>query len=116
MSGRRLPGGGLGTLGYYVTKIIRTWRLHYRQAEGAHIEDRWQITDNILLSLGLRNDGFTNYNSNGEAYVEQKNNWAPRLGFSWDVNGDSTFKVFGNMGRYHLALPNNVSVRGSTRR
>ena len=61
----------------------------------------------------VRSDGFTNYNGNGEAYVEQKNNWAPRLGFSWDVNGDSTFKVFGNMGRYHLALPNNVSVRGS---
>ena len=45
--------------------------------------------------------------------MEQKNNWAPRIGFSWDVNGDSTFKVFGNVGRYHLALPNNVSVRGS---
>ena len=31
--------------------------------------------------------------------------WAPRLGFSWDVHGRLTFKVFGNAGRYYLALP-----------
>ncbi len=112
--GSPISGGGLGAQGYYVTKN------YYEHGGGTtvkqkalFIEDRWHITDNLLLSLGLRNDGFTNYNGNGEAYVEQKNNWAPRLGFSWDVKGDSTFKIFGNMGRYHLALPNNVSVRGS---
>lgn len=31
--------------------------------------------------------------------------WAPRLGFSWDVYGDSTLKIFGNAGRYYLAVP-----------
>lgn len=112
--GSPASGGGLGTQGYYVTKnYSEHGGFTTVKQKALYIEDRWQITDNILLSLGLRNDGFTNYNGNGEAYVEQKNNWAPRLGFSWDVNGDSTFKVFGNMGRYHLALPNNVSVRGS---
>ena len=30
--------------------------------------------------------------------------WAPRLGFSWDVMGDSTFKVFGNAGRYFIPV------------
>src|SRR4030095_13515512 len=30
---------------------------------------------------------------------------APRLGFSWDVKGDSTLKVYGNAGRYYLGLP-----------
>lgn len=112
--GSPASAGGLGTQGYYVSKS------YFEHGGGTtvkqkalFIEDRWHVTDNLLLSLGLRNDGFTNYNGLGQAYVEQKNNWAPRLGFSWDVNGDSTFKVFGNAGRYHLALPNNVSVRGS---
>lgn len=112
--GSPASGGGFGTQGFYVAKS-------YYEHGGAttveqkamYIEDRWHVTDNFLVSLGLRNDGFTNYNGKGEAYVEQKNNWAPRLGFSWDVNGDSSFKIFGNVGRYHLALPNNVSVRGS---
>lgn len=79
-----------------------------------YIEDRWQLTDRWLLSLGLRNDSFTNYNSDGVEYVSQKNQWAPRLGFTWDVNGDSSLKIFGNAGRYFLAMPLNVAVRGAS--
>ncbi|MHB8815766.1 MAG: outer membrane beta-barrel protein, partial [Steroidobacteraceae bacterium] len=53
-----------------------------------------------------RNDQFTNYNSAGVPYIKLTSpQWAPRLGFSWDVYDDSTFKVFGNAGRYYLALP-----------
>ena len=29
------------------------------------------------------------------------------------MRGDSTLKLFGNAGRYHLALPNNVAIRGA---
>jgi hypothetical protein len=79
-----------------------------------YLEDRWQVTDNLLVSLGLRNDRFTNRNNLGEPYLDAKNQWAPRLGFSWDVNGDSSLKIFGNAGRYYLALPNNVAIRGAS--
>ena len=58
-----------------------------------------------MLSLGLRKDEFTNYTPFGDPYIEVDNAWAPRLGFSWDVNGDSSLKVFGNIGRYYLGLP-----------
>ena len=112
--GSPTSGGGLGTQGYYVSKQYNTTGGNVRTTQNAYyIEDRWQVTDNILLSLGLRNDGFTNYNGDDVAYVEQKNNWAPRLGFSWDVNGDSSLKVYGNVGRYHLAMPNNVALRAA---
>lgn len=112
--GSPASGGGLGAQGYYVTKSFfgHGGSTTVKQ-KALYVEDRWHVTDNFLLSLGLRKDGFTNYNGAGQPYVEQKRNWAPRIGFSWDVKGDSSFKVFGNMGRYHLALPNNVSVRGS---
>lgn len=79
-----------------------------------YLEDRWQVSDNLLLTAGIRNDQFTNINSFGETYLDAKNQWAPRLGFAWDVNGDSTFKVFGNAGRYFLAMPNNVAIRGAS--
>ena len=46
-------------------------------------------------------------------YVKQLAENAPRIGFSWDVNGDSTFKVFGNAGRYYLAMPSNVAIRAA---
>ena len=68
----------------------------------------------MLLSLGVRNDRFTNKNNFGATYLDAKDQWAPRLGFAWDVNGDSSLKVFGNAGRYFLALPNNVAIRGAS--
>jgi len=81
--------------------------------EAVYLEDRWQLTDQWLLSLGLRNEQFKNFNADSQVYVRQRHQLAPRLGVSWDVFGDSTFKVFANAGRYHLALPNNVALRGA---
>lgn len=101
--------------GYYVQRLIfRTATSMELDQKAWYIEDRWQLTDNFLLSLGVRNDQFTNTNNFGEDYLDAKNQWAPRLGFAWDVNGDSTFKIFGNAGRYFLAMPNNVAIRGAS--
>ena len=76
-----------------------------------YVEDNWQITDNLLLNLGLRDDQFVNYDGSGTPYIrETKPQWAPRLGFSWDVHGNATTKVFGNAGRYYLALPTQVAL------
>lgn len=96
-----------GTGGYYVMKNVSNSVASVRSTEHAqYVEDAWQVTDRLLLSLGLRNDAFTNYNASGDAYIEQtRPQWAPRLGFSWDVDGDSSFKVFGNAGRYYLGSP-----------
>ncbi|HXE77629.1 MAG TPA: TonB-dependent receptor, partial [Rhodanobacter sp.] len=76
-----------------------------------YVMDNWQVTPNLLLNLGLRNDQFVNYDASGVPYIrETKPQWAPRLGFSWDVHGDSSLKVFGNAGRYYLALPTQVAL------
>ena len=105
------PGGN----GYYARELryFNSTSMSLEQ-KAWYLEDRWQITDNFLLSLGIRNDKFTNKNNFGETYMDAKNQWAPRLGFSWDVFGDSSFKAFGNAGRYYLAMPNNVAIRGAS--
>lgn len=96
-----------GSSGYYVAKdmFIGGANLVTRQ-RAEYIEDQWQISDRWLVSLGLRNDGFTNDNAAGQPYMAQtKPQWAPRIGFSWDVYGDGSFKVYGNAGRYYLGSP-----------
>lgn len=114
--GSPASAGGYGTQGYYVRRQYYTHEANVKTEQAAQfIEDRWQVTDNVLLSLGLRNEQFTNYTSAGEKYVKQDNQWAPRFGVAWDVFGDSSFKLFGNAGRYHLALPNNVAVRAASK-
>ena len=104
-----------GAQGYYVVKNVATSLATVRSSQRAqYIEDKWQLTERWLLSIGLRNDQFRNYNSDGQPYITQhKPQWAPRLGFSWDVNGDSSFKVYGNAGRYYLGLPLNPSLNAA---
>lgn len=112
--GSPASAGGLGAQGYYVDQYFNNNGGSVSTLQRAwYVEDRWQVTDRILLSLGYRNDSFTNYNGDHKPYVEQKNNKAPRLGFAWDVNGNASLKVFANAGRYFLALPNNVAIRGA---
>ncbi|QNR98519.1 TonB-dependent receptor [Stenotrophomonas sp. 169] len=109
--GIRPPGGD----GYFVQKYIFSTTTSMSLAQKAYyLEDRWQVTPDWLLTLGLRNDKFTNYNSAGTAYVQSGNQWAPRLGVAWDVSGDASLKVFANLGRYYLALPNSVAIRGAS--
>ena len=95
-----------GAGGYYVIKnTLRTGGDLHTFQRAQYLEDNWNVTDRLLLSLGLRHDGFVNKNTHQDTYVKQDNLWQPRLGFSWDVNGDSSLKVFGNLGRYDMDQP-----------
>jgi hypothetical protein len=40
-----------------------------------------------------------------------KNNWAPRIGATFDVTGDGKTKVYGNYGRYYARIPNDLAAR-----
>ena len=106
--------GGAG--GYFVDKYVyKTAASIQVEQRAQYIEDTWQVNDRWMVKAGLRNDQFTNYNNDGKAYIRQtKPQWAPRLGVSWDVNGDSSFKIYGNAGRYYLALPTSVALRGAS--
>jgi hypothetical protein len=114
LSNSPASGGGLGTQGYFVQKILLN-NISTPTVEQAaqYIEDRYQITRNLLVSLGVRNEQFTNFNGEGIAYYSQRHQLAPRLGVAWDVNGDASLKVTANAGRYHLQIPTNVAVRGA---
>ncbi len=108
-------GPPLSSDGYVVSKYIYSTiaKMSARQ-KAWYIQDDWQITPNLLISLGLRDDSFTNYNGKGEAFVNQTGQYEPRLGVSWDVFGDSSLKIYGNAGRYYLALPQGVANRQAT--
>ncbi|MEI7036846.1 TonB-dependent receptor [Fulvimonas yonginensis] len=104
-----------GQSGYFVSKYIYTNGASVTTEQRAqYIEDAWQINDRWLVKIGLRNDQFTNNNGDGVPYLRLTSpQWAPRIGFAWDVNGDSTFKVYGNAGRYYLAMPASVALRSA---
>lgn len=109
-------GGGYGLQGYYVTETKFTSITDaYSDQSAQYIEDRWQVTKDLLLTIGVRNEQFENRNGEKQKFMDIKDQIAPRFSASWDVNGDSTLKVFGTAGRYFVQVPTNISVRGASR-
>ncbi|MEV4780175.1 TonB-dependent receptor [Burkholderia sp. LMU1-1-1.1] len=109
-------GGGLGTQGYYVSnRIFDSTTSAGSDQSAQYLEDRWQVTKDVLLTLGVRNEGFKNKNGDGETFLEVKNFVQPRVAAAWDVNGDASLKVFGSAGRYALQIPTHLAVRGASR-
>ena len=111
--GNGLPVGASSNCGYQVYRLRYFDTTSMKNKQNAwYLEDKWQITDNLLLSLGVRADTYQNFSDTGQMFVDSGTQWQPRLGFAWDVNGDASFKVFGNAGRYFLNMPNAVAIRG----
>ncbi|GAB3456540.1 TonB-dependent receptor [Massilia terrae] len=106
--------GGLAAKGFYVGKTIySTVSSAYAGQTAQYLEDRWQATKNVLVSIGIRNEGFYNANQDHAKYIDQKHSYLPRANAVWDVNGDSSFKVFGSAGRYSVPIPTQVALRGA---
>ncbi|MDV6329008.1 TonB-dependent receptor [Idiomarina sp. Sol25] len=107
-NGATIPAG----VDQYIEERVRTVEGSFETENSAfYVEDIWSVTDNLTATIGLRNDTFDNKNGNGETFVEIDNMWAPRLGLSYDINGDGQSKVFANAGRYFLPVASNTNVR-----
>ncbi len=76
-----------------------------------YLEDNWSVTPNLLLNLGLRLEAFDNKDSEGRSYIKMDDMVAPRFGASWDIKGDGTMKLFGNVGRYFLPVANVINIK-----
>jgi hypothetical protein len=76
-----------------------------------YIQDSWDVTERLNLSLGVRNDRFVNRNAEKVAFTDLKNQWAPRLGFNFDPFGDKRTRISGFYGRYYLPVAANTNIR-----
>lgn len=74
-----------------------------------YIQDAWQVSDDLTVNVGLRNETFDNRNADGDTFIKASNQLAARLGFSWTPS--DTGRVYGNWGRYYLPIATNTNIR-----
>ena len=62
-------------------------------------QDSWRIGNRVTVNLGLRGDMIRGSNPDvGNVY--SSNNWAPRLGLTWDLTGDNRTVAKASYGQY----------------
>ncbi|MGV7186600.1 hypothetical protein, partial [Xanthomonas axonopodis] len=81
------PGLGVGVTGPGSNGSLRaTAHLHYNDQHGGRTEGVLlgrSLAGQRSMAADLRNDQFTNYNSDHVEYVDSGDQWAPRFGASW---------------------------------
>ena len=98
---------------------------------GFFAQDDWRVNDSLTLNLGLRYDvevgvlSNVPYGTNGitvathpnSPYVgmgtqleDDKNNWAPRLGFAWDVGARGETVIRGGYGIFYEKVVANATL------
>jgi hypothetical protein len=66
-------------------------------------EDKWRVTNNVTVNLGLRYD-------HQDITPNSKDDFAPRGGFAWDLNGNGSTVVRGGIGRFYSYVPISVGL------
>ncbi|HWQ33842.1 MAG TPA: TonB-dependent receptor [Blastocatellia bacterium] len=68
--------------------------LRYGQtAIAGFVQDNWRVTSRLTLNPGLRYEF--------QSLTDERNNFAPRLGFAWDVKGNGNTVIRGGGGVYY---------------
>ena len=114
-AGRSLANGYVNTSGateQYVqlTRYISGGTFTAKNS-AVYVEDQFEVNKNLILNLGLRSEGFENFNPKGDPFISIKNTIAPRLGAVWDVDGNSQTKVYASAGRYYIPVYTNTNAR-----
>src|SRR6266850_227717 len=74
------------------------------------VEDSWQIGNRVTIRPGLRYEQETLSGTLVRDF-SLKQNWAPRVGATWDATGTGRVKAYGSYGRYFARVPNDLAAR-----
>jgi outer membrane receptor protein involved in Fe transport len=98
-------------------KIYRVTRANYNNGYDttqsyvdAFAQDTWRVGSRLTINPGLRFDQ-ESLSGNLIKNWQLKNNFAPRIGVTYDATGDGKTKIYGNYGIYYNRIPNDLAAR-----
>jgi carboxypeptidase family protein/TonB-dependent receptor-like protein len=73
-------------------------------------QDSWKVGARLTVNPGIR---YEQEKMSGSIIKDWslKNNWAPRIGVTFDPAGDGRTKVYGNFGVFFARIPNDLAAR-----
>jgi outer membrane receptor protein involved in Fe transport len=74
------------------------------------VQDTYRVNNRLTLKPGLRYEQQTLIGTLVDDFT-LKNNWAPRIGATYDYTGEGRGKIYGNWGRYYARIPNDLAAR-----
>jgi hypothetical protein len=101
---------GLGQI-YRVNRAnfnaARVTRQHYTSF---FLQDTWTVGNRLTIKPGIRYEQQTLVGTIVDNF-SLKNNWAPRIGATYDVLGNGRSKIFANWGIFYARIPNDLAAR-----
>jgi outer membrane receptor protein involved in Fe transport len=73
-------------------------------------EDTWKVGDRLTVKPGVRYEQET-LNGTLVTGFKLKNNWAPRIGATYDPTGTGKSKIYGSYGLFYQRIPNDLAAR-----
>jgi hypothetical protein len=77
----------------------------------AYVQDSWKVAGGFTVNAGLRWEEQNVLNRFGESAFKINDNWAPRVGFVWDVKKNGRTKLYANYGRFYEDIPQDINIR-----
>ncbi len=75
------------------------------------LQDKWTIVPSVTLAYGLRWDRQEIFGATGEKQIDLKNDYAPRIGITWDPWADQKTKIYAHYGRFYEQIPMDLVIR-----
>lgn len=98
---------------------VRRVRVRYYAAGGIvesenqafYVEEQWQLSEQLQLTFGIRQDAFVNRAANHEEFLSLSDNWAPRFNVTYNLNTSGSTQVWFNAGRFYMPVSMEANLR-----
>ena len=75
------------------------------------MQDSWRVGSRLTINGGIRWEGQDVRSRDKESAFKLTDNWAPRIGFAWDVTRNGKSKLYANWGRFFESIPMDINIR-----